>query len=118
MLDFLLTILFIIVGLALGFYLLLLGRMTMALTAAIVCLAAAGGLLALIIFGENAIWSLTEEREWLLLGITVAAGIVGGILGAKAEHIAASVVGFAAGGYIALWFYDIAHHIVMLITIW
>ena len=118
MLDFLLSILFIIIGLALGFYLLLLGRRAMALTTAIVCLAATGGLLALIFQGENAIWSLTEEREWILLGIAVAAGIVGGILGARAEHIAASVVGFAAGGFIALWFYDIAHHIVVDIGHW
>jgi hypothetical protein len=118
MLDFLLSILFILVGLGLGFYLLIFGRRAMALTTAIICLAATGSLLALIFLRENAIWSLTEEREWLLLGITVAAGIAGGILGARAEHIAASIVGFAAGGSIGLWFYDIAHHVVVDIAHW
>ncbi len=107
-----------IIGLALGFYLLLMGRQAKALTTAIVCLAATGGLLALIVLNESSAWALTEERDWLLLGITVAAGIVGGILGARAEHIAASIVGFAAGGFIALWFYDIAHHIVVDIAHW
>jgi hypothetical protein len=118
MLDFLLLILMFIIGLVLGFYLLLLGRQKMIVTTAIICLAATGGLLALIFLGESNIWALTEEPDWLLLGITVAAGIVGGILGAKVEHVAAAIVGFFAGGYIGLWFYDIAFYLVVDITHW
>lgn len=118
MLDFLVTILFFIIGLVLGFYLLLFGRQKMVVTTAIICLAATGGLLALIFLGENNGWALTEEPDWLLLGITVAAGIVGGILGARAEHISAAIVGFFAGGYIGLWFYDIAFHLVVNIAHW
>jgi hypothetical protein len=118
MLDFLLEILFFIIGLALGFYLLLLGRRKMVLTTAIICLAGTAGLLALIYLGENDAWALTKGPNWDLLGITVAAGIIGGILGARSKRIAAAVVGFFAGGYIGLWFYDIAHHLVVNIANW
>lgn len=118
MLDFLLAILFFIIGIALGFYLLLYGRKGLVVTTAIICLAATGGLLALIFLGESSGWALTEGPDWRLLGITIAAGIVGGILGSRAEHIAASVIGFAAGAYIGLWFYDIAFHIVVDIGHW
>jgi len=118
MLDFLVTILFFIIGLILGFYLLLFGRQKMVVTTAIICLAATGGLLALIVLRENNAWALTEEPNWLLLGITAAAGIVGGILGSRAEHIAAAIVGFFAGGYIGIWFYDIAYHFVVAVGHW
>lgn len=116
MLDFLLLVLFFIVGLALGVYLLLMGRRAMALTTAIICLAATGSLLALIFLGENAAWELTKEPNWLLLGITIAAGMVGAILGYRTERLSAYVVGFFAGGYIGLWFYDIAYHLVINIA--
>jgi len=118
MLNFLLSILFLIVGLLLGFYLLLSGRRAMVLTTAILCLAATGSLLALIFLGDGSAWALTAEPNWLLLGITVAAGIIGGILGSRQEHIAAAIVGFAAGGYIGLWFYDIAFYLVVNIGHW
>lgn len=118
MLDFLLTILFFIIGLALGFYLLLFGRQKMAITTAIICLSGTGSLLALIFLGESSAWALTEGPSWSLLGITVAAGIIGGILGARAEHAAAAIIGFFAGGYVGLWFYDIAHYIIVDIANW
>ena len=118
MLNFLVSVLFFIIGLVLGFYLLLLGRRGMLVTTAIICLAATGSLLALIFLGDGSGWALTEGPDWLLLGITVAAGIIGGILGSRQEHVAAAVVGFAAGGYIALWFYDIAFHLVVNIAHW
>jgi len=118
MLDFLLTILFFVIGLVLGFYLLLFGWRKMVLTTTIICLAATGSLLALIFLKENSAWALTAEPSWLLLGITVAAGIIGGFLGARSEHIAASIVGFFAGGYIGLWFYDIAFFVVVNMGKW
>lgn len=118
MLDFLLMIILFIVGLVLGFYLLLSGRQKMAVTTAIICLAGTGSLLALIFLRESNAWELTKEPNWLLLGITVAAGIVGGILGARLVRTATAVVGFFAGGYMGLWFYDVAHHIVVDIANW
>ena len=118
MLNFLVSVLFFIIGLVLGFYLLLLGRRRMLVTTAIICLAATGSLLALIFLGDGSGWALTEGPDWLLLGITVAAGIIGCILGSRQEHVAAAIVGFAAGGYIALWFYDIAFYLVVNIAHW
>ncbi len=118
MLDFLLTILFFIIGLVLGFYLLLFGRRKMAITTAFICLAATGSLLAFIFLRENNAWALTKEPNWLLLGITLAAGLVGGILGSRAEHTAAIIVGFFAGGYIGLWFYNIAFYVVVKMANW
>jgi hypothetical protein len=118
MIDFLLTILFFIIGIVLGFYLLLLGRRTMWLTTAIICLAGTGGLLALIFLDESSGWALTEARDWTLIGITVAAGVIGGVIGARAEHIAAGVVGFFAGGYIGLWLYSISYYIIVTVALW
>ncbi len=118
MLDLLVAFLFIVVGLGLGLYLLLWGRKGLAVTTAIICLTGTGSLLALIFLGENSGWALTENPNWWLIGITVVAGIVGGILGSRAEHIATAVIGFFAGGYIGLWFYDIAHYLVVDIGNW
>lgn len=118
MLNFLLSILLFIVGLVLGFYLLLFGRRKMAVTTAIICLAGTGSLLALIFLGESNGWALTVEPDWMLLGITVAAGVVGGILGSRVGHTAAVIIGFFAGGYIGLWFYDIAHFLIVDISQW
>lgn len=118
MIDFLLTILFFIIGLVLGFYLLLFGRRKMMITTAIISLAAIGSLLAFIFLRENNAWALTAEPNWLLLGITVAAGIVGGILGSRSEHTAAAIVGFFAGGYVGTWFYSIAFYLVVTMAKW
>lgn len=118
MLDFLLTILFFIVGLVLGFYLLLLGRRTMWLTTAIICLAGTGGFLALVFLGENNGWALTEARDWTLIGITVAVGVIGGVLGARAEHIAAGVIGFFAGAAVGLWLYNISYYVIVTVAEW
>jgi hypothetical protein len=118
MLNFLISFLLSIVGLGLGFYLLLLGRKRMAVTTAIISLFGTSSLLALIFLGESAGWALTEELDWLLLGISAAAGIIGGILGARAENIAAKVVGFAAGGYMALWLYGIAFYVIVRVGQW
>lgn len=118
MINFLLSVFFLIVGLLLGFYLLLLGRRRMVLTTALISLAATGSLLALISLGEGSAWALTAEPNWPLLGITVAAGIIGGILGSRQQRVAAAVVGFFAGGYIALWFYKIAFYLVVNIAHW
>ncbi len=118
MVDILLSILIFLVGIVLGFYLLLLGRRTMVLTTAIVCLAGASGLLALIFLNENSGWALAQSRDWLLLGISVAAGIIGGLVGGRNKHIAGGIIGFFAGGYIGLWFYDIAHYLIVNMAHW
>jgi len=115
MLDYLLSILFLVVGLLIGSFLLIYGRWKLVGTTALISMAAVGSLIAFVVLGENNAWALTEEPNWLLLGITVAAGVIGAILGARAEHIAAAVIGLFAGGYIALWFLDVAIHIVVSI---
>ncbi|MDX1414034.1 MAG: DUF4203 domain-containing protein [Candidatus Promineifilaceae bacterium] len=116
--EFLLSILFLVVGLILGFYLLLWGRRGLAVTTGIICLSETGSLLALIFLGENVAWALTEEPSWALIGITLVAGVIGTLLGARNKRIATVVLGFAAGGYIALWFYDIAYHLVVNLGNW
>lgn len=118
MLEFLITILLYITGILLGFYLLLFGRRALWATTGIITLASAGNLLAFIFLGENNIWVLAEGPDWLLLGITIGVGIIGGLLGARAVPIAASIVGFLAGGSIALWLYDIAFYIIVEIGQW
>lgn len=118
MLDILIAILLFLVGIVLGFYLLLLGRRKLVLTTVIICLAATSGLLALVFYQERSGWFLAESRDWLLLAIAAAAGVIGGILGARAKHIAAYVIGFFAGGYIGLWFYQIAHYLVVELANW
>lgn len=111
MVNFLISVFFFFIGLILGGYLLLYGRKGLAITTAIICLMAVGGALALIYYDESNAWDLTQDRSWLLLGIAVAVGIVGGILGSRAKPIAAAVIGFAAGATIGLWLYDIATYI-------
>ena len=118
MLDFLMSVLFFIVGIVLGFYLMLLGRRRMMVTTAIVCIAATAGLLSLIFHNDSNGWVLVDIRDWLLLGITVAAGVIGGILGTRAQPLAVGVIGFFAGGYIGLWLYEIAHFIVVDVVHW
>lgn len=116
--DFLLTVLLFIIGLFLGFYLLLFGRKALAFSTAIVCIVFTGGLLALIFNGETTGWTFVEQEQWGLLGITVVAGIVGGILGSRAKSIANNLIGFTAGGYLALWLYDIAFYLIVSLGNW
>lgn len=118
MLNFLIAILLFIIGIVLGLYLMLLGRGKLVLTTAVICLSGTAGLLTLIKYNEGNGWILAESRDWLLLGIAIAAGVVGGILGARAKRIAVTVIGFFAGGYIGLWFYEIAYYVVVDIANW
>lgn len=118
MLNILIQILLLIVGLFLGFYLLLLGRRALAVTTAIICLAFMGQMLAVIFLGQDTVRALAEQQAWILLAVTLAAGIIGGILGSRAKSIAANIIGFVAGGYIALWFYDIAFYLMVSLADW
>ncbi len=118
MVNILISILLFFVGLSLGFYLLLFGRKALAVTTAIVCLAFTGELLAIVLLGEDSGWALVESENWVFVGIAVAAGIVGGVLGLRARHTASNVVGFVAGGYIALWLYNIAFYLMVSIGEW
>ena len=115
MLNILLTILLSLVGLVLGFYLLLLGRRALWATAAIICLTGTSALLAIIFLRENTLWSLVEERNWILLGVAAGAAVIGGVLGARVRPAAGAIVGFAAGAEISLWFYKISYHLVVVV---
>jgi hypothetical protein len=88
------------------------------LTTAFILIIGTGSLLAFLFLNESGVLALTEARDWTLIGITVAAGIIGGILGARAEYIAAGVVGFLAGGYIGLWLYRISYYLIVTVAEW
>jgi hypothetical protein len=90
----------------------------MVLTTSIICLSATASLLTLINYNERNGWTLVESQDWLLLGIAVAAGFIGGFLGARAKQVAATVIGFFAGGYLGLWFYEIAYYVVVDLANW
>lgn len=101
-LHFLLTLLF----LGLSILLLLAGRSYIW-----VLLGGAGFLVAATIAAElqgySHAWSLVEQQLWLTLSIALGVGAVGAYVGWNYRHLAADIVGFAAGIFIASWFDEI-----------
>ena len=110
--DFLLNFLGAIVGLFLGGYLLLYGRRALWATAGIIGLAATANVLAVLVAGVDSGWDLIDLRAWALLGIALAVGVVGLILGRAAPKLAVQLIGFVAGADVMLWFYDILAYII------
>ncbi len=45
---------------------------------------------------------LSDQSEWVILGIALVAGVIGALLAGLVERVSVEVVGFLGGGYIAL----------------
>ena len=116
MLTFILNLLTIILGIALGLYILLLGRRSLWATLGIIALVTMANLLAVFVAGTESGRTLIESRNWLLLGIAVTAGVVGVYLGKTRPEIAVNLIGFFAGAYMALWLYDISDYLLTAVA--
>ena len=95
-----------------GVYILFRGRRALWATLGILGLWATANLLAVLVAGVSSGQELLAMQDWTLLGIALAAGILGMLLGRFVSGLAMSLVGFIAGADIALWLYDIAAYIV------
>ena len=107
-LNFLLSL----VGAILGGYILLFGRRALWASLGIIGLLATADLLAVLVAGLDSGWDLIEQQVWSLLGIALAAGVLGLILGWLKPAWAAALIGFAAGADVALWLFDILAYLV------
>ncbi len=108
MLSLLLSLLLIIIGVIVGGTILLGGRRWLWITLGIVGAATTANLLAALILSLDANgWDLVVKREWLLLAIAAAAGVVGYFLGRNYLDTAVAVIGFIAGASAATWLIDI-----------
>ena len=111
-LQFLLSVLLLIVGLFLGGIILFVGRRTPGITLGIIALASVANLLAVLVADLGSGRELFENQEGLLVGIAVAAGVLGIIIGRYRPDIAIPLIGIFAGANVGLWLYDIAIYIV------
>ena len=80
-LNFLLSLLGLVIGVVLGVYVLLFGRRALWSTLGIIGLAAVANLLAVLVAGVNSGWDLIDQGAWGMLGIAVGAGVLGGVCG-------------------------------------
>ena len=111
MLSFLFALLQTLIGVLLGGYILFLGRLKLWATAGVVGFAVAANILAILVVGGDTGWDLTDMQAWGLIAIAVAIGIAGAVLGNVRPELAGVLIGIAAGANVALWFYDIAEHL-------
>jgi hypothetical protein len=110
--DFILNVLGSLLGVILGGYILLYGRRALWATLGIVGLAATANLLAVLVAGVDSGWELINLQDWTLLGIALAVGVVGLVLGRVTPALAAMLIGFVAGTDLALWLYDILSYLI------
>ncbi|UCC50516.1 MAG: DUF4203 domain-containing protein [Anaerolineaceae bacterium] len=111
-LQFLLNLLLAIVILVLGGYILFVGRRALWATLGIISLASVANLLAVLVAGVDSGRELMEMQAWFLVGIAVAAGVLGVIIGHYRQDIAIPLIGVIAGASASLWLYDIAVYVV------
>jgi len=100
-----------IIGIGFGFYILFAGRHAIWATLGIVALSAAANLLAVFVAKGSTGKDLLEMQQWGLLGIALAIGALGIVLGKYKEDLAILFIGFIAGADAALWFYDVTAHL-------
>lgn len=98
--------------LVLGGYVLFAGRRIIWMTAGVVGLTVSARLLAILVAGFDTGRELIEFREWELVGLAVAVGVVGIAIGRLKPNLAALLIGFAAGADLALWLYDIVAYLI------
>jgi hypothetical protein len=116
MMEFLLYLLGLILGVVLGGYILLYGRRSLWATLGIVGLAATANLLAVLVAGVDTGRDLIYGQAWDLLGIALAVGVVGVVLGRFAPALAVLLIGFVAGADVALWLYDISAYLITAVA--
>jgi hypothetical protein len=110
--DFLIDALTTIILVVLGGYILFAGRRYVWLTAGAVGLTVTGRLLAILVAGFDTGRELIEFREWGMVGLALAVGLVGIVIGRAKPNLAALLIGFAAGADLALWLYDIVAYLI------
>ena len=110
LLDLIFDLLKLIIGVALGGYILFVGRHAIHLTLGIIGLVASADLLAVLVAGLENGMDLIETQAWMLVGIAVVVGVLGFWLGRVKPDTATLVIGFIAGADITLWFYHISTH--------
>jgi hypothetical protein len=110
LLEFIFDFLQFLIGIALGGYILFVGRQAIQITLGIIALVAMADLLAVLVAGQADGWDLIAAQAWWLLGIAVVVGILGFLLGQTKPDTAVLVIGFVAGADLALWFYQISAH--------
>lgn len=111
-LQFLLNVLLTLVVLVLGGYILFVGRRALWATLGIIALTSVANLLAVLVAGVDSGRELLEIQEWSLVGIAVAAGVLGIIIGRYWPDMAIPLIGIIAGANVGLWLYDIATYVV------
>jgi hypothetical protein len=112
MTDFLIDSLSTIILVALGGYILFAGRRTIWMTAGVVGLTVTARLLAILVAGFDTGRELIEFREWGMVGLALAVGLVGVVIGRLKPNLAALLIGVAAGADLALFLYDIAAYLI------
>jgi hypothetical protein len=111
--EIVLNIIWTIVSIGLGFYILLFGRKMLWATLGIMALVATARLLAIFVADVDFGWQLIELEAWNLVGIAFIAGAVGVFLGRFKPDTAINFIGFIAGADIILWFYEISSHLII-----
>jgi hypothetical protein len=110
--EFIQNLLLTIIGLVLGGYILFFGRRALWATLGVIGLVVAANLLAIFVAGGESGLALIDLQAWGLIGIAVAVGLLGVLLGRFIPDLAVGVIGVAAGADIALWLYEIAAYLV------
>jgi len=112
MADFLVDSLSTIVLLVLGGYIMFAGRKYIWLTTGAVGLTVTARILAILVSGFDSGRELIEYQEWGLVGLALAVGLLGVVIGRLKPQLAAMLIGFAAGADLALWFYGIVSYLI------
>lgn len=110
--DFALNLIVTIVGVLLGAYILFFGRRELWLTLGIVGLAATANLLAVLVADVSDGRELVEIGAWGLVGVSIAVGALGIVIGRYRTNMAVNAIGFVAGASIAMWLHEIAAYLV------
>jgi hypothetical protein len=111
----LLNLLWTVLSVAAGAYILLFGRRVLWASLGIVGLVATANLLAIFVPEAEQARDLLLMHEWLLLGIAVLVGLAGVALGRTRPELAGLVLGFLAGADFGLWFFEIARYVTTVV---
>lgn len=114
--DFIFYLVWLLVGVFLGGYILLYGRRALWATLGIVGLVGTANLLAVLVAGADSGRDLITQQDWTLVGIAVGVGVLGLVVGRIASVLAVMLIGFVAGANMALWLYDILAYVLTAIA--
>ena len=116
MMAFILYLVVLVLGVVLGGYILLYGRRSLWATLGIVALMTTANLLAVLVAGVDTGRDLIYGQAWDLVGIALAVGVAGLVLGRLAPTLAVLLIGFVAGANVALWLYDITAYLITAVA--